>query len=59
MEATYSSETSDDLQRTTWRYIPDSGFYVQYTSGIHTPVGNSGVLIKEFSSLSLRVQDMA
>jgi hypothetical protein len=23
MEATYSSETSVDFQRTTWRYIPE------------------------------------
>jgi hypothetical protein len=59
MEATYFSQTSVDVQRTTWRYILDSRFYFQYASDFHTPVGNSGVFTKEFSSLCLPVEDMA
>jgi hypothetical protein len=31
MEATCSSETSVDFQRTTWRYIPEDGtLYLEY-----------------------------
>jgi hypothetical protein len=29
MEATYSSETKGDLQRTKWRYIPEGGTLFQ------------------------------
>jgi hypothetical protein len=35
MEAIYSSETSVDTQRTTWRYIPEDGT-LQVVHGFHS-----------------------
>jgi hypothetical protein len=64
-EATCSSETLVDFQRTTRRCIPEDRtlqnvrrYYFQHISGIHTPVGNSDMLTEDFSSVRLPTRDM-